>query len=152
MHTTIIRSGIASLALAAFLATGSAGVAQTVSYRANLSGHGEVPPNDSKGTGVMNATYDKSSKKLTWTATYSGLTGNVTLAHFHGPVSFVGMTSDKNAPVTLPIKSSLASPINGSTILTDKQAKDFSDGLWYFNIHTAAHPGGEIRGQVLRGN
>jgi hypothetical protein len=152
MYTTILRYGIASLALAAFLATGSAGVAQTVSYKANLSGQSEFPATDSKGTGAMNATYDKSSKKLTWTVTYSGLSGNPTLAHFHGPVSFVGMTSDKNAPVTLPIKSSLASPINGSAILTDKQAKDFLDGLWYFNIHTAAHAGGEIRGQVLRAN
>jgi hypothetical protein len=152
MHMNIFRSGIASVVLAAFLATASAGVAETISYKANLRGGGEVPPNDSKGAGLLTATYDTVSKKLTWTVTYSGLSGNATLAHFHGPVSYVGNTSDKNAPVTLPIKSNLASPISGSATLNDKQARDFADGLWYFNIHTAAHPGGEIRGQVLVGN
>ena len=150
MHKTIIRSGIASLALVAFLATASVGFAQTLSFRASLSGGGEYPVNDSKGTGMLNATYNPSTKLLTWTLTYSGLSGSALLAHFHGPVAYVGTTPEKNAPVTLPVKSSLNSPIKGSATLTDKQAEQFTKGLWYFNIHTAKHPDGEIRGQVLR--
>ena len=42
----------------------------------------------------------------------------------------------------------LASLITGSATLTDVQAADLMAGKWYFNLHTAAHPGGEIRGQV----
>ena len=38
----------------------------------------------------------------------------------------------------------------GAATLTDAQAKDLADGKWYFNIHTAANKGGEIRGQVIK--
>ena len=33
----------------------------------------------------------------------------------------------------------------------DAQAADLQAGKWYFNIHTAANKGGEIRGQVMKG-
>jgi hypothetical protein len=38
--------------------------------------------------------------------------------------------------------------MNGEATLTDQQIADLTAGKWYFNIHTAAHPGGEIRGQL----
>jgi hypothetical protein len=41
-------------------------------------------------------------------------------------------------------------PLTGAATLTDAQAADLQAGKWYFNIHTAAHPGGEIRGQVMK--
>jgi hypothetical protein len=43
---------------------------------------------------------------------------------------------------------SLASPIKGEATLTAAQAADFTAGKMYFNIHTAANPNGEIRGQI----
>ena len=43
---------------------------------------------------------------------------------------------------------SVASPISGTATLTDAQAADLEAGKFYFNIHTAANPGGEVRGQV----
>jgi len=43
----------------------------------------------------------------------------------------------------------LESPINGQATLTPDQARQFEAGEWYINIHTQAHPEGEIRGQVL---
>jgi hypothetical protein len=42
----------------------------------------------------------------------------------------------------------LPSPIKGSETLTPDQAKDLLAGKWYFNVHTAAHGPGEIRGQL----
>jgi hypothetical protein len=51
----------------------------------------------------------------------------------------------------VPIKDSLDSPIKGSATLTDDQAKALSDGMVYFNIHTAANKGGELRGQLGKG-
>ena len=116
-----------------------------VSYKADLKGATEVPPNDSKGTGAVDATYDTTSKKLSWTVTYSGLTGPATAAHFHGPAA-----ANANAPPVVPISGNLASPIKGDVTLTEAQAADLQAGRWYFNIHTAAHKDGEQRGQMLK--
>lgn len=38
--------------------------------------------------------------------------------------------------------------ISGKLILTEEQEKELIDGKWYLNVHTTAHPGGEIRGQL----
>ena len=70
------------------------------------------------------------------------------MAHFHGPAP-VG----KNADVQVGIpKDKRPSPIEGEKTLTDAQASDLMNGKWYFNVHTAANPSGEIRGQVLPAN
>src|SRR5687768_11170339 len=61
--------------------------AEVQNYKADLKGSSEVPPNDTKGTGSLTATYDTVTKKLTYSVTYSGLTGPSTAAHFHGPAA-----------------------------------------------------------------
>jgi hypothetical protein len=66
------------------------------------------------------------------------------MAHFHGPAA-----PDKNAAVALPIVPS-TSPFEGSATLTDPQAAQLMAGQWYVNVHTAAFPAGEIRGQVIK--
>jgi hypothetical protein len=43
---------------------------------------------------------------------------------------------------------SLPSPIKGKEVLTPEQMADLQSGKWYFNVHTKANPGGEIRGQL----
>jgi hypothetical protein len=103
----------------------------------------EVPPNSSAGSGSVVTTLDKSTRMLRWTVTYSGLTGPVTAGHFHGPAA-----AGANAGVVVPFTGSMASPIQGSKELTEAQMADLVAGTWYANLHTAAHPGGEIRGQV----
>ena len=128
-----------------FAATAPAS-AETVNYMAKLSASSETPPNASAGAGTLKATYDTTSKMLTWTADYSGLTGPATMAHFHGPAP-VG----KAAGVMVPVTGSLATPLKGTATLTDTQATALADGMMYFNIHTAANKGGEIRGQVEKG-
>ena len=141
---TMLRTSIAGLALAACLAATSPVLADTLTFKANLAAATEVPPNDSKATGTVTATYDTATKKLTWQGTYSGLTGPVTAGHFHGPAD-----PGKNAGVAVPITAS-SSPFQGSADLTDAQAADLMAGKWYVNIHTDAHKGGEIRGQVAK--
>ncbi|MFP3549356.1 CHRD domain-containing protein [Paraburkholderia sp. SIMBA_049] len=129
------------------LASGVA-LADTVELKADLEPSSEVPPRVSHGHGALNATFDTSTKTLKWTATYESLSGPVTMAHFHGPAP-VG----QNAKVQVPIdKNALASPIKGSATLTEQQVTDLMGGQWYFNVHTAQNPTGEIRGQVLPAN
>ena len=113
--------------------------------KATLDGKSEVPANTSAGTGTADIDYDPASKKLTWKLTYTGLSGPATAAHFHGPAE-----AGKNAGVAVAIPNATASPVEGSATLTDAQAADLVAGKYYINIHTAANPGGEIRGQVTK--
>jgi hypothetical protein len=120
----------------------SAASAAMIDFHATMSGKSEVPPNASTGSGDVLATLDTTSKKLTYTMTYMGLSGPATAAHFHGPAA-----PGANAGV---VATSPPSPTTATATLTDAQIKDLEAGQWYANVHTAANPGGEIRGQMMR--
>ena len=146
MLRTSLRPALAAVALSTFLLTGAPSFAATETFSADLKGATEVPPNDSAGTGTVAATLDTASKKFSFTINYAGLTGAATAAHFHGPAA-----AGANAPPVVPIPpGSLATPIKGEATLTDAQIADLEGGKWYFNVHTAAHGPGEIRGQVMK--
>jgi hypothetical protein len=113
--------------------------------KATLDSKSEVPANTSAGKGTADIDYDAATKKLSWKLTYSGLTGPATAAHFHGPAE-PGM----NAGIAVAIPNAASSPAEGSATLTDAQAHDLLAGKYYVNVHTAANPGGEIRGQVTK--
>jgi hypothetical protein len=132
---------IAGALLATGLLTGAAH-AEMMKFHATLNAATEVPPKKSEGTGTLDATLDTTTKALTYTITYSGLTGPATMAHFHGPA-----LPGANAGVVVPFKSA-ASGASDTVTLTDAQIADLETGKWYTNVHTAANPSGEIRGQV----
>ncbi len=116
-----------------------------VTFNATLDGPSEVPPNTTTsayGTAVL--LYNKTTKIFTLTVTYAGLT--VTDAHIHkGAVGVDG-------PIVFPI-SNLTSPMNYTSIaLTSSQEADLLANLYYVNLHSAAFPGGEIRGQLITTN
>ena len=75
---------LAGLAIAAILVSAPV-FAETLSFKADLKGATEVPPADSPATGSAVVVVDTATKKLSWTVSYSGLTGEATAAHFHGP-------------------------------------------------------------------
>jgi CHRD domain-containing protein len=137
------RTMLATFALGTIIAF--AGPAFADKMKATLSGATEVPANTSTGKGAADIDYDAATKKMSWKLTYSGLTGPATAAHFHGPAE-----AGKNAGVALAIPNATSSPTEGSATLTDAQAADLTAGKYYINIHTAANPGGEIRGQVTK--
>lgn len=138
------RFAIAAWALGASIVLSGPAFAEKMTMKINLSGASEVPANTSPGKGSADVGFDTATKMLTWKVTYSGLTGPATMAHFHGPAE-----AGKNAAVVVPLKD-VASGAEGSATLTDAQAADLMAGKYYINVHTAAHPGGEIRGQVTK--
>ena len=137
------KTMLVTLALGA--AISFAGPAFAEKMKATLDGKSQVPPNASAATGTADIDYDPASKKLSWKLSYSGLSGPATAAHFHGPAE-----AGKNAGVAVAIPNAASSPVEGSATLTDAQAADLVAGRYYVNIHTAANPGGEIRGQVTK--
>lgn len=139
-RSTVLASAFAFVSLAAHAAT--------VQLNAQLNGSSEVPPTTSQGTGTLTATLDTDTHQLTYHVVFQNLTGAATAAHFHGPAD-----PGANAGPQVAVKAKpVVSPIDGKATLTAKQQQDLLDGKWYFNIHTAANPGGEIRGQVTKGD
>ena len=111
---------------------------------ATMNGAQESPAVTTNGTGTVTGTYDKNTKTLSYTVNWTNLSGNATIAHFHGPAA-----PGTNASVVVPFSFTAgATSATGTTTLTDQQESDLLNGLWYANVHTQAHGGGEIRGQV----
>jgi hypothetical protein len=102
-----------------------------------------VPAVTTDAAGVLEANLAPGSNVLTWKLSYSGLSGPATGVHFHGPAM-----AGQNAAVAVPIGAPLGSPVTGSATLTPGQVADLTAGKWYVNLHTAANPNGEARGQV----
>ncbi|MCO6477817.1 MAG: CHRD domain-containing protein [Phaeodactylibacter sp.] len=115
-------------------------------FTASLTGDQENPAvnTEARGTGVFLLT----DEGLEFNITVEGL--DIAAAHFHnapigvngGVVRDIGGDFDGNT-ASGTWTSSDAQP------LTDGLLKELLAGNLYINIHTAANPGGEIRGQVL---
>jgi hypothetical protein len=138
------QSILIALACGASLAFAVPSMAAMVDLKADLKASNEVPPNESKGTGSVTATFDTDSNKLSWKGTVSGLNGQVTAAHFHTA------EAGRNGAVAVPIIGADKGSFEGSATLTDTQAEDLMAGKWYVNIHTATQKAGEIRGQLTK--
>lgn len=116
---------------------------------APMSGAQENPAVTTTATGSFDATYNPESKQFNITVRWQGLSGNATLMHIHGPAERGVNTGVIQNFATLfasaPSGSfSTSFTINGTT----QTEADLLAGKWYVNIHTAAHGGGEIRGQI----
>ena len=111
----------------------------SIALTATLNGSQSVPANASSATGTFVGTYSPTSQQLTYTVTYQGIAP--TNAHLHaGAPGAAG-------PVSISF-ASFVSPIQGTATLTAGQANDLLNNRMYVNLHTAAFPGGEIRGNI----
>ncbi|HEY1451834.1 MAG TPA: CHRD domain-containing protein [Roseiarcus sp.] len=147
MNATNFQRALVAFALFMGVAWTGAASADPVTLKVPLTGAQCVPPVDTSGSGTAELTYDPTTRVITWNIPYSGLSSPTTMAHFHGPAK-----QGQNAPPVIWLNTQGAPPPNpmtGSATLTPEQAKQFSDGEWYVNVHTESHPAGEIRGQVI---
>ena len=95
---------------------------------------------------------------LTYEVTASGFTTPITVGHIH--IGASGTAGPVIIPFTILAQSgtlargtvNLSSPVSYNTlsISGDSLALLINAGLTYVNIFTAAYPGGEIRGQLVR--
>ena len=131
-------------ALAGLAALAVTACAPAMTFQGPMSSAYEVPPARASATGTVVATVYPSTGAMTYTVTYQNLTSPATMAHIHGPAA-----PGTNAPVVIPATPG-PSPITGGATLTPAQLADLQAGKYYFNIHTATNPGGELRGQMLR--
>lgn len=114
------------------------------SFVATLSGRQEVPAvYDTAATGTATFTLSADRTSLQYMITHSILLP--TGAHIH-----LGIAGE-NGAVAVPFTATPA-VITGTTPVTADQATAIEEGRAYVNIHTAAHAGGEIRGQIVRPN
>lgn len=112
-----------------------------ISFVATINGASEVPANASAATGSATGTFNTTTKILTVTVTYTGVTA--TNGHIHKAAAGV------SGGVIFPF-SPFTSPINFSGTLDATQEADLMANLYYVNIHSAAFPAGEIRGQLIK--
>lgn len=158
--------------LAAAVLVASTAQAQVYAYTATLSGPAEAPPNASPGTGTAWVWYTPALHSLRIAATFSGLTANTTAAHIHccvdqsavpstagvavHPPSLAGfplgvMSGSFDQTYDLRLASSFSNAFimaaGGTVALAEQRLfQGLNEEDAYFNIHTSAFPGGEIRG------
>ncbi len=113
----------------------------------NSSGSQEVPPDSSTATGTLSGMYNTDNKKLQYTINWTGLSGVVTVAHFHGPAP-LGASAEALVGITISTNG-INGSATGTVTLTDSAETALLNGNMYYNVHTALYPDGEIRGQVI---
>lgn len=149
---------VATAALALAIALAANGQGNKDKFGAMLKGSSEVPPVDVKATGT--AAFTVSGTSVDYKITASGLSGDATAAHIHlGATTASGgvvvgfpakaMSNDGKGSVTISGSFTAADLKSNPTVKTfDDLLAQMRAGNTYVNIHTAAHPAGEIRGQI----
>jgi hypothetical protein len=123
-------------------------------FSATLSGAEEVPAvtTTASGSATVNIITDSEVTEINYEVTYAGLSGPLMAAHIH-----LG-AAGSNGGILLPLvigpspfsgtlKEADLTPTGGVTAFAGAIDAIRSGGT-YINLHTAANPGGEIRGQL----
>lgn len=116
-------------------------IGQNVKF-ASMNAAQEVPTNGSTATGTGRLVVDPLTRVASGSITLTGMTA--TVAHIH-----LGATG-VNGAIIIPLTSTSAGvfSVPANTVLTADQFKAYKQGNLYYNAHSTAFPGGEIRGQI----
>ena len=117
--------------------------ASLVTLSTRLDPGSALPPARSNGFGQLDAIYDANTRLFRWKASWSGLSGPITGAQFHGPAD-----QGQTGPATLVWPGPFGPTYEGRATLTPEQAVDLMGGRWYLNVRTTTNPAGELRGQL----
>lgn len=128
------------LGAAVLLAFSTAAAAKSVTLTGDFAGENGAT---NQPAGHVDATLDTTTHQLKYTIDFSGLSGPVTIAHFHGPAA-VGVDAGVMKLIPGPYKTGMSKTV---TIDEATQAA-MLDGKTYVNLHTKAHPKGEARAQM----
>jgi CHRD domain len=146
MYGVMTRRAVCALAGLACIAWAGSANAASMSFKVDLTGAQEVPPVKTDGMATADLTWNPDTRTITWDISYSHMSSDVTMAHFHEGAK------GKNGKVKVWLTqkgSPVSSPITGKATLTPTEAKNLEHGMLYINVHSKDHPAGEIRGQVM---
>lgn len=159
-------------AVAALLVVVSVGSLQATAgdgrkFSATLTGYEETPTLSVAGTGSFSAEISKDEESISFSLSYSGLTGTATQAHIHlgmpaiagNPVAFLcggggqpscptGMSASFSGTITAANVVALAASQGIDAGEIDELVAAMRFGATYVNVHTPSFPNGEIRGQL----
>ena len=110
-------------------------------FSAVLAGAEEVPSNDSAASAVGSLVLGPARDQVKFRLKISGVTP--TAAHIHRGI--VGV----NGSIVYPL-APVGEVIEGIQAITKSDVDDLTRRQWYFNVHSMAHPMGEMRGQIVR--
>jgi len=150
--STMLRPASCALALALSLAlTGSPATAaeDDIIFKAILSADDEATATESPGTGTAEVRLERATLRITWKVTYKGLTSPPIHAALYGPEN-AGATAGEVVDLAPKGSKGLASPIEGSTVLSDGVFSYLISGRVYVNLSTRRYPNGELRVQLRR--
>ncbi|MBI3943388.1 MAG: CHRD domain-containing protein [Chloroflexi bacterium] len=122
----------------------------TGDYMATLNSFNETPPITTTATGMATFQYDPATRMLHYMVSVDNIS-SITASHIHrggagvpGPVAYPLYTGGGNFGP--------GHPISGTVMLSPADEMLLLQGQLYVNVHTTAHPAGEIRGQILDGH
>lgn len=113
-----------------------------------LSGDQQVPAITTTAMGVSRLLLNTTLDTLWYDLVADGLSGTISSAHFH--TGAWGVNGGVAADISSSINGNRIMGYVAGTALTSTMINDLLEGNIYINVHTAANPGGEIRGQVWR--